>query len=65
MQLKFLFLTGNNDLVGGYPLSDLIYPPSFSKKIYFKKYDEILDKFCKIWISRKSTNSIKWEKYLI
>ena len=25
-------LTGSYDLVGGYPLSDLIYPPSFSKR---------------------------------
>ena len=36
MQLKYLFLAGNNDLVGGYPLSDLIYPPSFSKDLHQK-----------------------------
>ena len=29
-------LTGNNDLVGGYPLSDLIYPPSLSKDLLQK-----------------------------
>ena len=29
-------LTGNMDLVGGYPLSDIIYPPSISKNILLR-----------------------------
>ena len=29
-------LAGNSDLVGGYPLSDLIYPPSVSKRFLSK-----------------------------
>ena len=44
-------LAGNTDLVGGYPLSDLIYPPSFSKRFTSKEHDEILDKFRKDWNS--------------
>jgi para-nitrobenzyl esterase len=40
-------LTGNNKLVGDYGF--LIYPRGLFKTLSIKKYDEILDKFCKIW----------------
>ncbi len=57
-------LTGNNDLVGGYPLSDLIYPPSFSKKFTSKNMMKLWTNFAKSGSPGKSTNSVKWEKYL-
>ena len=53
-------LAGNSDLVGGYPLSDLIYPPSFSRDLH-QKLDEILDKFRKDWNFGTSSNSIEWK----
>ena len=40
------FVAGDTALVGGYPLSDLIYPKRIFKVLHFKKYDEVLDKFC-------------------
>jgi len=56
-------LAGNSDLVGGYPLSDLIYPPSFSKKYLSKNMMKFWTNFAKNGNPGKSTNSIKWQKY--
>ena len=57
-------LTGNNDLVGGYPLSDLIYPPSFSKRFTSKNMMKLWTNFAKSGSPGKSTNSIEWKRYL-
>ena len=57
-------LTGNNDLVGGYPLSDLIYPPSLSKRFTSKNMMRFWTNFAKNGSPGESTNSVKWEKYL-
>ena len=43
-------LIGDYDLVGGYPLSDLLYPPSFSKRYTSKNMMTFWTNF-KIWIS--------------
>ena len=56
-------LTGNSDLVGGYPLSDLIYPPSFSKRYTSKNMMQYWANFAKTGSPGKSTNSILWEPY--
>ena len=58
-------LTGNNDLVGGYPLSDLIYPPSFSKEFTSKNMMKLWSNFSKSGSPGKSTNSVKWRQILI
>ncbi len=57
-------LAGNTDLVGGYPLSDLIYPPSFSKRYTSKNMMKFWTNFAKTGNPGKSTNSIAWEPYL-
>ncbi len=57
-------LTGNNDLVGGYPLSDLIYPPSISKRYTSKNMMRFWTNFAKYGSPGESTNSVKWKKYL-
>tara|TARA_Y200000002_G_scaffold156012_1_gene128998 strand:- start:5526 stop:7313 length:1788 start_codon:yes stop_codon:yes gene_type:complete len=57
-------LAGNSKLVGGYPLSDLIYPPSFSKRYTSKNMMKFWSNFAKTGIPGYSTNSIKWEPYL-
>ena len=56
-------LAGNNDLVGGYPLSDLIYPPSFSKRFTSKNMMRFWTTFAKTGTPGISSNAIKWEKY--
>ena len=56
-------LTGNSDLVGGYPLSDLIYPPSFSKRYTSKNMMHYWTNFAKTGSPGESTNSVKWEPY--
>tara|TARA_B100000900_G_C20569610_1_gene712674 strand:+ start:94 stop:1872 length:1779 start_codon:yes stop_codon:yes gene_type:complete len=56
-------LTGNSDLVGGYPLSDLIYPPSFSKRYTSKNMMQYWTNFAKTGSPGKSTNSVLWEPY--
>ena len=56
-------LAGNTDLVGGYPLSDLIYPPSFSKRFTSKNMMKFWTNFAKTGIPGISSNDIKWEKY--
>ncbi len=57
-------LTGNNDLVGGYPLSDLIYPPSFSKRYTSKNMMKFWTNFAKTGKPGESTNSISWSPYI-
>ena len=56
-------LTGNTDLVGGYPLSDLIYPPSFSKRYTSKNMMRFWTNFAKTGEPGNSTNSITWKLY--
>ncbi|MDC3113996.1 carboxylesterase family protein [Gammaproteobacteria bacterium] len=56
-------LTGNSDLVGGYPLSDLIYPPSFSKRYTSKNMMQYWTNFAKTGSPGESTNSVLWEPY--
>ena len=57
-------LTGNTDLVGGYPLSDLIYPPSFSKRYLSKNMMQFWSNFAKSGLPGSSSNSIFWDKYI-
>ncbi len=56
-------LAGNSDLVGGYPLSDLIYPPSFSKRYLSKNMMKYWTNFAKKGTPGKSSNAILWEPY--
>jgi para-nitrobenzyl esterase len=56
-------LAGNTKLVGGYPLSDLIYPPSFSKFYLSRNMMKFWANFAKYGYPGKSSNSIKWEPY--
>ncbi len=56
-------LTGNMDLVGGYPLSDLIYPPSISKRFASKNMMKFWTNFAKNGSPGESTNSVIWEPY--
>ena len=56
-------LAGNSDLVGGYPLSDLIYPPSFSKRFTSKNMMKFWTNFAKTGIPGTSSNSIEWKQY--
>ena len=57
-------LTGNYDLVGGYPLSDLIYPPSFSKRYTSKNMMQFWTNFAKSGTPGESSNLVSWEPYL-
>ncbi len=57
-------LTGNMDLVGGYPLSDLIYPPSFSKRYLSKNMMKFWTTFAKTGAPGDSSNLVLWEPYL-
>ena len=56
-------LAGNADLVGGYPLSDLIYPPSFSKRYTSKNMMKFWTNFAKNGSPGKSSNNVDWIKY--
>tara|TARA_B100000212_G_C27367481_1_gene530967 strand:- start:330 stop:2117 length:1788 start_codon:yes stop_codon:yes gene_type:complete len=56
-------LTGNMDLVGGYPLSDLIYPPSISKRYTSKNMMQFWTNFAKNGSPGQSTNGVTWEPY--
>ncbi len=56
-------LAGNTDLVGGYPLSDLIYPPSFSKRYTSKNMMQFWTHFAKTGAPGESSNSVLWEPY--
>ena len=57
-------LTGNMDLVGGYPLSDLIYPPSYSKRYLSKNMMKFWAYFAKNGAPGDSSNLVLWEPYL-
>lgn len=56
-------LAGNSKLVGGFPLSTLIYPPSSSKRYVSKNMMRFWANFAKYGSPGNSTNSIKWEPY--
>ena len=56
-------LTGSYKLVGGYPLSDLIYPPSISKRYLSKNMMIFWTNFAKNGSPGSSTNNVVWEKY--
>ena len=53
-------LAGNSKLVGGYPLSDLIYPPSRSKFFTSRNMMRFWTNFAKNAEPGKSTNDINW-----
>ena len=57
-------LAGNTKLVGGYPLSDLIYPPSFSKSFLSRNMMMFWANFAKTGLPGKSTNSIDWIPFI-
>ena len=54
-------LAGNAKLVGGYPLSDLIYPLGKSKLFTSRNMMKFWTNFAKTGEPGKSTNSVKWE----
>ncbi len=56
-------LAGNTKLVGGYPLSDLIYPPTLSKFYLSKNMMRFWANFAKSGSPGSSTNSVSWEIY--
>ncbi len=56
-------LAGDYKLVGGYPLSDLIYPPSVSKRFTSKNMMQYWTNFAKYGEPRESINSVIWEPY--
>ena len=60
MLLKYLSLAGNEKLVGGYPLSDLIYPTGISKLYTSRNMMRFWSNFAKNGNPGTSTNSVKW-----
>ena len=56
-------LAGDYKLVGGYPLSDLIYPPSASKRFTSKNMMQYWTNFAKYGKPGESINSVRWEPY--
>ena len=54
-------LAGNAKLVGGYPLSDLIYPTGISKFYLSRNMMKFWTNFAKNGDPGESTNSIDWE----
>ena len=56
-------LAGNEKLVGGYPLSDLIYPSGRSKFFISRNMMQFWSNFAKNGNPKSSTNSVKWELY--
>ena len=54
-------LAGNAKLVGGYPLSDLIYPAGRSKLFTSRNMMRFWTNFAKNGEPGESTNSIKWD----
>ena len=54
-------LAGNAKLVGGYPLSDLIYPAGKSKLFTSRNMMRFWTNFAKNGEPGESTNSIKWD----
>jgi para-nitrobenzyl esterase len=57
-------LTGSYKLVGGYPLSDLIYPPSVSKRYLSKNMMTFWTNFAKNGYPGSSTNKVVWDSYI-
>ena len=57
-------LTGSYKLVGGYPLSDLIYPPSVSKRYLSKNMMTFWTNFAKNGSPGSSTNKVVWDSYI-
>ena len=57
-------LAGNAKLVGGYPLSDLIYPAGRSKFFTSRNMIRFWTNFAKYGEPGESTNSIKWQPAL-
>ena len=55
-------MAGNSKLVGGYPLSDLLYPAGKSKFYLSRNMRNFWANFAKTGSPGTSTNSIKWEK---
>jgi len=53
-------LAGNAKLVGGYPLSDLIYPAGISKRFTSRNMMRFWANFAKNGEPGESTNSVKW-----
>ncbi len=53
-------LAGNAKLVGGYPLSDLIYPAGISKRFTSRNMMRFWSNFAKYGKPGESTNSVKW-----
>lgn len=58
-------LAGNSLLVGGYPLSDLIYPPGKSKFYLSRNMMIFWTQFAKSGTPGESTNSIEWKKNML
>ena len=56
-------LTGSYDLVGGYPLSDLIYPSGISKFYTSRNMMRFWTNFAKNGAPGKSTNGKNWKSY--
>ncbi len=56
-------LTGSYDLVGGYPLSDLIYPSGISKFYTSRNMMRFWTNFAKNGDPGKSTNGKDWKSY--
>ena len=56
-------LAGNTKLVGGYPLSDLIYPTSLSKLYLSRNMMKFWASFAKSGSPGSSTNSVNWQIY--
>ena len=56
-------LAGNEKLVGGYPLSDFIYPAGKSKFYISKNMRNFWSNFAKNGYPGSSTNSIEWKSY--
>ena len=56
-------LTGNSKLVGGFPLSILIYPPSSSKRFLSRNMMLFWTNFAKNGTPGNSTNSVIWERF--
>ena len=54
-------LAGNAKLVGGYPLSDLIYPAGRSKLFTSRNMMKFWTNFAKTGVPGKSTNRIDWD----
>ena len=52
-------------LVGGYPLSDLIYPPGKSKFYLSRNMMIFWTQFAKSGTPGESTNSIEWKKNML